>query len=242
MKNFITSGWLSLLLPFLCLSLARATSMHGVDEQLRKISNFHAIENSGSIDLEITMGTTESLRIIGDHDLIEQVETIVENGVLKIRMKKGFQQWFNGFGTGRHLAIQIQAKNLDALKQTGSGDILVKNTINSSELSVAVSGSGDIRVPLSTDQLYLSIVGSGDISAKGIAKSADVKITGSGDFDGTHLKSHLANVKISGSGNADIYVDETLNASISGSGDIHYSGAPKNINKKKSGSGDIYGN
>jgi hypothetical protein len=46
-------------------------------------------------------------------------------------------------------------------------------------------------------------------------------------------------VHISGSGDASINASNKIDASVSGSGDIHYTGAAKNISSSKSGSGDI---
>jgi hypothetical protein len=44
---------------------------------------------------------------------------------------------------------------------------------------------------------------------------------------------------VSGSGNAAVYVSNSLNAHVSGSGGVHYGGNPKNVSKSKSGSGSI---
>ncbi len=48
-------------------------------------------------------------------------------------------------------------------------------------------------------------------------------------------------VSVGGSGDAAVNASESLKASVTGSGDIHYSGHPKNVAKSKTGSGDING-
>ena len=44
---------------------------------------------------------------------------------------------------------------------------------------------------------------------------------------------------VSGSGNARVYASGSLNATISGSGNVGYSGNPANVEKDISGSGEI---
>ena len=46
-------------------------------------------------------------------------------------------------------------------------------------------------------------------------------------------------VRVAGSGDADVNVTNKLDASVSGSGDVRYTGNPKSISSSKSGSGDI---
>ncbi|QNL51475.1 DUF2807 domain-containing protein [Olivibacter sp. SDN3] len=242
MKRLLYSlGWLAALVPFLCIGIAHAAITNKSADETRQVSGFHAIENIGSIDLEITLGSSESLKIIGNQEAIDLVETEVKNGVLVISIKKNNKNLFNNWRVQKNLLIQISAKSLDALTQRGSGDIVVKNQIQGDQLQVALIGSGDIELPVNVKKLSASIVGSGDIDIKGTAESADITIQGSGDFDGSALKTRDSNAKVSGSGDISIYVSNTLNAHLSGSGDISYSGNPKEVNKQKSGSGDISG-
>lgn len=241
MKHKIGStGWLALLLPFLFIGISHAAIVtKKLSDETRAVSGFHAIENIGSIDLEISIGNTESLKIIGNKEVIDLVETQVKNGTLVISIKKDGQRFFNNWKVNKNLLIQISAKSLNALSQRGSGNIVVNNPIKGDKFDLSLTGSGDITVPVNVSTLAATIVGSGDISMQGTATSADVSVSGSGDFDGGSLKTQDANAKISGSGDIDIYVSNALNAQLSGSGDISYGGNPKQVNKRKSGSGEI---
>lgn len=241
MKQKISSiGWLALLLPFFFISISHATMINQkLADETRTVTGFHAIENIGSIDLEITLGKTESLKIIGNQEAIDLIETQVKNGTLVISIKKDKQGFFNNWKIQKNLLIQISAKSLSDLSQRGSGDIVVNNVVQGNDFHVSLTGSGDIKVPVNVSNLSATIVGSGDMSINGTSKAADISVSGSGDFEGTSLKTQDANVKLSGSGDIDIYVSNTLNAQLSGSGDISYGGSPKQVNKRKSGSGEI---
>ena len=58
--------------------------------------------------------------------------------------------------------------------------------------------------------------------------------------DSFDLKSVNHNIDISGSGNAEVFVDGgSLDANISGSGKVYYKGAPSSFNTDITGSGKI---
>jgi hypothetical protein len=73
----------------------------------------------------------------------------------------------------------------------------------------------------------------------GTAKKQSVNISGSSKIDAFDLKSEESEVSISGSGNVNINVTQSLEARVSGSGDIRYKGNPDIRNIHVSGSGNI---
>ncbi len=202
----------------------------------RQVSGFSGITISGRHNVYITMGNTESLRLEGDADAINEIETKVESGVLKIRNKKQMntRSWNN---TGK-VNIYIQAKSLNNIVLSGSGNVEVDGKLKTANLNNTISGSGSIELNIDVENYNAVISGSGEISAKGNAKNARITIAGSGDFDGQNFKTSNANVKVSGSGDISIIADKQLDAVVSGSGDIRYTGSAK-VNSTKSGSGSI---
>jgi hypothetical protein len=202
----------------------------------RQVSGFSGITISGRHNVYITMGNTESLRLEGDAAAINEIETKVESGVLKIRNKKQMntRSWNN---TGK-VNIYIQAKSLNSMVLSGSGNVEVDGKLKSANLNNTISGSGSIELNIDVENYNAVISGSGEISAKGNAKNARITIAGSGDFDGQNFKTSNANAKVSGSGDISIIADKQLDAVVSGSGDIRYTGSAK-VNSTKSGSGSI---
>ena len=202
----------------------------------RNVSDFNAVSVSGSYNVFITMGNSESLRLEGDSETISEIETKVERGILRIRNKKQIsgRPWNN---RGK-VNIYIQAKKLNSLVQSGSGDIQVDGEIKSSSISSTLSGSGSMNLNIDTDDFTATVSGSGKIKVKGIAKNAKITVAGSGNFEGSNLGTSISNVKVSGSGNVSIAVDTELNALLSGSGKIRYSGKAQ-VNSTTSGSGSI---
>jgi hypothetical protein len=205
-------------------------------DENRAVSGFSEISSSGSYNVFITMGNKESLRLEGSSEMISQIETKVENGILKIRNKK--QMNWRSWNSGGKVNIYIEARTLHGITLSGSGDIEVSGTIKSTELTNTISGSGSISQSMDAENFVAIISGSGKIIAKGKVENAKITIAGSGNFEGKGLQTTNSSVKVSGSGNITISADKTLEALMSGSGNIRYSGNPS-IKSTKSGSGSI---
>jgi len=232
MRKSVVS-WLSLF-SVLCCTASVAVAGVRADET-RPVSGFHGVSNSGSIKVEVTLGNTESVRLTGDDDLIDEIETVVENGILKIRYKNQRRTEGRQWGT---VTAYVAARRLDALSQSGSGSIIVSGRISGDELNGALSGSGSLTFDADVAECNASISGSGRITVNGKAERTNVTLSGSGRFSGEKLKSGSASLQLSGSGNIFIYAENQLNASISGSGNVHYSGNAQ-TNVRTSGSGRL---
>jgi len=127
----------------------------------------------------------------------------------------------NGAITGPELdfRIEIILPNVTHLEVDGSGDIDFHD-VETDELDVAISGSGDICLKGAVGTLHASVAGSGDVTATELlAKKAKLQVTGSGDIE--------------------ISVVESVDARVTGSGDITIHGNPATRNTRVTGSGDI---
>ncbi len=216
--------------------LITVSSKKKASDETRQVSGFSGISSSGSFNVYITMGNTESLRLEGDPEVLKEIETNVEDGVLKIRNKKGSKN-FN-WGNNSKVNIYINAKSLSSLALSGSGNIKVEGVVKANQLSNALSGSGGISLNMDVKSYTGTISGSGEIKVKGKADNAKISVNGSGDFEGDGLRTSVANVKISGSGDVSVNADKTLNVGMSGSGNVRYGGKAE-VNSTASGSGHI---
>ncbi len=213
------------------------------DMQDRHLTGFKGVDVQGSFDVYITQGANESVKVEAPSDIIERIKTEVSSGVLKIYNKGKSSDWnFNLFGSShKKVVIYVVAKDLNAIGVSGSGDVFFKGGITTAALKLRVSGSGDLNGKVQVKELETSVSGSGDVHLIGSAASSDVHVSGSGDFRGGDLITTSTAVRVSGSGDASVNASTKVDASVSGSGDVHYSGNPKSVSKSKSGSGDISG-
>ena len=64
--------------------------------ETRNVKKFDAIEVSAGIDLFLSMGNRESIKVVADDDIIDNVKTEVRGGTLHVYMKNN-NSWFNIF-------------------------------------------------------------------------------------------------------------------------------------------------
>jgi hypothetical protein len=204
--------------------------------QTRSVSGFSAITSSGSFDVFVKMDGNESVKVEANSDVINDIETVVEGGTLKIRTKDNWESRHRDIG---RVNVYVEAKSLNALYNSGSGAIKVEGTINAGNFKAILSGSGDISTGVKSDDLHAVISGSGAIKLWGSTGQASFTITGSGEIDGKKLKTSSSSAMITGSGDVYVDADKSVSAHITGSGSLIYSGNASIVDSHYTGSGRV---
>lgn len=115
-----------------------------------------------------------------------------------------------------------------------------KEGLSAPKLSLSISGSGDIVGKVNVKELETRISGPGDVSLSGNAATSSVRTNGSGDFRGRDLVTETSMIHVSGSGDASVNASKRVDASVSGSGDIRYTGGATQVSSHTSGSGSVH--
>ena len=123
------------------------------------------------------------------------------------------------------------------LRTSGSGGISFEGTSDSAK--VRTSGGGGVDLLLETGSLTVNISGSGNVTIQGTADDGTYKLSGSGGISAHELTVQKAEVTISGSGGAAMRIEDTLSATLSGSGSLTYYGDPEIIKSKATGRGRV---
>lgn len=200
--------------------------------QARQVSHFSGIALGVPGKLELRMGNDEGVTIETDGNLQPLIETVVEDGVLRIRPASDRRN----LRTDR-LHIVVHAREIDRLSLGGSGSIAA-DTLRARRLNVDIGGSGRIDLrSLESEELAVKVGGSGDLRAGGgSARTVKVSVAGSGNVDLGQVAAHDANVRVAGSGDVTVWAKESLGLKIAGSGDVGYYGDPA-ITRSVAGSG-----
>jgi hypothetical protein len=204
----------------------------------RKVSDFTGIGLSIAANVYLTQADLYNVEIEADADILRKIETAVDDGKLRI---KYVDRWYSNF-SNKKVNIYISMPRLQELSIAGSGDIVAQSPLTTDNLSIGISGSGDVTIDmLSAKSVEVTISGSGDIKLGGpnVVERTDVAISGSGDVKAENLQCRQVSARISGSGDIRIWAVDDLEARVSGSGDIYYKGRPV-VNAKTSGSGGLH--
>jgi len=129
---------------------------------------------------------------------------------------------------------------MDYITISGSGSVESTNYFaDTTNVSLNISGSGNIYLKSIADILESTISGSGEIYLEGEASDHRINISGSGSVRAFNLATLETFVRISGSGNTEVLVSDYLDVIISGSGNVYYRGNPQ-IDINISGSGGVF--
>jgi len=235
MKKLIAFLLLGSLLTSSCGYRGKRVRGNGnVRSEQRSLSGFQAVQSNGDFDVYVSTGP-ESVKIEGEDNLLQYVETSVEGGMLKINTKAGY--WLN---TERGVKVYVSAPQYSRIESNGAGDIIGQTKITgSSKLELEVNGSADIKADVDAPEVSAHLRGSGDATLSGETKTFSGEILGSGNIKALDLKSEETNVKIVGSGDADVYSSVKLEVSVAGSGDVRYKGGAQ-VNSHIAGSGGVH--
>lgn len=197
----------------------------------REISGFDRISIRSIGEAQVTQGENVQVVIEADDNLVPYITTRVFAGELIIETKPGFS-----LNPKSPVRYKITVKDLEQIKSSGTALVVIRN-LKTDDLRLNSSGAGEFQIAnLQAASLDAELSGAGSFKASGTCEKLDVSISGAGSFDAPDLKVSEASVKISGLGNATLWVTDRLKTRISGMGNISYYGSPV-LDQENSGAG-----
>ena len=207
-----------------------------IKTEIRNTETFTSVQSSGAIDIEIRNGTSEQVEVQADDNLLSHIVTSVKNGLLDVHYKSQLVL------VHTHVKVFVTMPTVSKIYVSGSGDIISRDTLKSDNdaISLEVEGSGSVKALVHARKISADLGGSGSIELYGLTKELNAQVSGSGDIKCHGLLSEDTKISVEGSGSAHVFASVSLTASVSGSGDIFYSGNPPSPKLEKEGSGSIH--
>jgi hypothetical protein len=204
--------------------------------QMREVEDFHAIQVDYPAQVFVMQGSSISVEIEAEDNLLPGLQTQVRDGTLEIFYDvKDDKARVNPSKT---VKVMITVKELDNVSVDSAGDLRIEG-IESDEFLVSVHGAGNLELKdINVKALSVDLSGAGNMVASGAADDFNLSLSGFGNFNGKELHNKTANVELSGAGSATVWVDDELDAQISGAGSINYYGSP-DVTKQVSGVGSV---
>lgn len=198
-----------------------------ITEENRSLDSLHGVVLQTSGDLVIRFGDVEQIQLKGEDNILPLIETVVADGLLKIRYKPNIS-----ISMHRSLEYTLIVRQLDWVETTSSGDIVLPG-LESRRLTLVSKGSGDIESgALKVDVLNTIQQSAGKIELASLdASCLNAAIKGSGNLriDAGQVQAVELHMNSSGKCEAARLTSkaepaETLQVDISGSGDAEFGG------------------
>ena len=200
-------------------------------EETFQFSEFKGLRLKCSADIFITQGEEFSVVAESQANILDNLDLQLDGDVLEIDL--------DGCNRDFQLSLFITMPELTFLKISGSGNITGENLFTSENLTLRISGSGNMDLDLDYQTVNTKITGSGNMDLRGLCDEFDYTISGSGDINSFGLISDDGFIDITGSGDTEVFVNEFLSVKITGSGDVLFKGNPAEITSNITGSGDL---
>lgn len=198
----------------------------------RTLSSFDQVEAHGAYSVIVRQGTQQLVEIEGDDNVLSIITTRVQGGKLDISNTRNYR-------TTEPIKVYITVPVLSSIEMNGSGNIFGETLLTGDLLKVEINGSGNADLEVDYIKLVAEGKGSGNFQLFGVATEQEVELSGSGNYRAKELLSENTDIKISGSGNAEVAAEKILDAKINGSGNITYFGNPDFVNTSVNGSGKL---
>ncbi|WP_428268572.1 head GIN domain-containing protein [Haliangium sp.] len=201
----------------------------------RRVPEFKGLIVRGSFVVEVRVGAGAGddveLHIEAPPDQLARVFTTIVDDSLTIMHEPGGR-----FSTPPTISFTVA--DLTTVTTAGSSQIRITGVDNES-LRLTSLGSGAAEVEGRTDSFNVHIAGSAEVTLRGQARRFDLDCSGSGAVRAKDLRVEEAGLDISGSGRVELCVTGTLDASVSGSGEVSYFCDPAQVTPRISGAGRV---
>jgi hypothetical protein len=241
MKTFIKIFFLlGLVIILSACQLPFLNNLRGSGEvisETRNVRDFSEIQLDGAGTLIITQGSSESLEIQAEENIISELTSEVEGNVLIL----GFEEdlWRRRVIPTKGIVYTLTVIDLEKITFNGFGNLEI-DKLETPAFEITINGAGKIQVDqLTTQNLQVAIIGTGTVEVTGEAATQSINIDGAGSYIAPDLRSQSTSIEIDGLGEGKVWAEETLYISIDGGGNVDYYGSPI-VSQDINGLGEIH--
>jgi len=213
--------------------------------ETRRVKGFDQVAirgNTCSAQIFITQSEHEGLTIEAPIEHLQQLRSEVKDRKLTVRLGGSWLQELEYALTTclnkPHIIYHLDVRELTYLEVQCAYKVHAPR-LETSHLRVKLNGTGDFRLDrLSANTLEVRHSGCGIIQISGQVEEQTIVLNGIGSYVSPGLDSQRARVHIKGTGTARVHVNQALDATLRGLGNLEYSGIA-DVHKRISGPGQI---
>lgn len=198
-------------------------------------SGYSALEVGGAFEVFVQFSDIDkSVRIEANENLQDRLVVRVDGNTLEIRPENNLN--IRGNAT---LRAFITTNNLSGIDLSGATTLTLVDewVVDSGDLRL--SGASNLTGEVTASELEIRMSGSSDIDLFGTVEELYADLSGSSDLRDFDLQVQRLDMDLSGSSDAFLSVNESIEIDASGSSSLNYRGTPQIIRQNLSGGSEL---
>lgn len=188
------------------------------EEKSYSVETFSALKASRGVNVNISIGSEQSIKAIGPKGKMDRVEVFVKDDTLHVRRTHRKRGWGWSVNSGKFV-VTIVSPTLEAIDVSSGADVFASK-INSPTFTLDSSSGADIKV-------------------SGTCGSLTADASSGADIDARALECKTVIADASSGADIDVYASEGFIGEASSGSDINVLGSPPKVDKTTSSGGDI---
>ncbi|MDT0621454.1 head GIN domain-containing protein [Croceitalea vernalis] len=198
-------------------------------------TNYDGLEVGGAFEVFVRFSETEErIEIETNSNLQDRLIVRVDETTLKIRPKDNLQ--VKGNPTFR---AYITTSNLLNFNLSGATTLALEDEWITDIGNIRMSGASNFTGGLMAKELEVQASGASDLDLFGSANSLNARLSGSSTVKNYDLSINDLIIDLSGSSDAFLTVNETIDIKASGASTLNYKGSPKSIIQDLTGTSEL---
>lgn len=215
------------------INLNRVNGNGNVVTEERNVREFDRVKGSAGLQVILTEGTENKVVVEADENLMEIIETYVDDGMLRIGVDGNI-----GRSSSKRVYVTYKT-SLNEVRASSGSHVIVKNEIKSEDLTLDASSGAMLEASVFSKNLYLEASSGANVDVTGKAKDVRSKASSGAYINAENLLSATCNARASSGGHIKVNVKDNLEAKASSGGQIDYYGDPSVKSSSKNFSGDV---
>jgi hypothetical protein len=204
-----------------------------ISEKREVTAPFKSIEVEKALDVVLEQSSESSIIVEADDNVIKEITTKIEGGVLKISCSTG------SYVNIKSRKILVKMPEIENITASASATIKSANTLKGNNINIHSSSAGEFNLDLEFDNINTDASSGSEIELKGKSLKADFSVSSGSSINAKNLLANDILAKASSGGELDVHPILSLNASASSGANISYSNIPKNIQRSESSGGSV---
>ncbi len=212
--------------------LVAGTVSSWAQSQTRNVGPFSGVKVAEGVDVYLSKGDKESVRVEATGTSPDNVITEVSGSYLKIHMKDGNYRKTD-------IKVYVTYVRVDKLSASSAGSIFAEEPIRAADLEVSASSAGSIDVSIEAGTVSASASSAGDVELKGKSTSLTADVSSAGEIDAFDVEAENVKAEASSAGSIKVNVSKSLVAHASSGGSIRFRGNPTKSMTDSSSGGSV---